>query len=213
MLRTLGFATVLLSAQVARAQSSLAVFSPEPERAFQLSLIDQSGRLGQCALPAPTWCRLKLSPGELQLTVSSEGRSTSRLLMLPPGESGLKLENRSAGLAWLGLGLVTTGVVAVLESVLTFTNDGLTTAGTAINSPDTVATGVAYAVSAAALLIAGGLLTGFGFSRAGPQAEIVPVGSAAPSYSPPSFAPAPPPGSPPAQTPPPVPWQTQRAAQ
>ena len=207
MLRAVGIGSVLLFAQFARAQSTLEVYATD-DQTYRLSMVDQAGKSTGCTVRTDPrgggGCHLSLSPGALQLHLTSNDRSLDELLSLPAGPSGLELKYRSQAMGWVGVGLLGGGVLESLLGIVFLSADTVSIAANSGTDPNTVrneyvALAAVSFVSAAALFVAGGILTGIGFHRAGPHADLTPAADAPPAYPPPppAYLPPPPPSAPP----------------
>jgi len=201
---------MLLVAQAAWAQSTLEVYSTD-DQTYRLSMVDQAGQPAGCTVRADPrgggGCHLSLSPGALQLHLTSNDRSLDELLSLPPGPSGLELKYYSQAMGWTGVGLLGGGVLEVLLSVVFLSANTDNIAANSGTDPNTlrneyVALAAFSLVSAAALFVTGGILTGIGFHRAGPHANLTPAADAPAPYPPP-----PPTYIPPPPSAPPVIWE------
>jgi len=171
MARPVVLALLLLAAPGARAEARLDVVDDQGERFFDLTVVTAT-RTEHCTLPAPGGCALSLSPGPLHLRVQSGGRSRELDDTLPDRPMDLILGYRSPAMGYAGLGVIGGGAVFAGLTVAL----AVSFADSASSAVDTRIVDAFFmtftSVLGLALFIAGGVLTGIGFGRAGPTLDL-----------------------------------------
>ncbi|MHB8419134.1 MAG: hypothetical protein ACYDCL_13750 [Myxococcales bacterium] len=205
----------VLQPAAALAQTRLHITADENDRPYQVQARDAVGRPANCTLPPASGCRFTLSPGPLQLDVGSKGETLTTTLQLPPEGADLELTHHGSVMGWVGVGVMGEGAADIASALALLvmssaaparpTGVSTTTFGSAqLNQTLGLEADVLIALGVV-VVVAGAIVTGIGFHRAGPQAAMKPL-----SDEPPALLPPPPDVPPPLPPPPdPVPaWDT-----